>query len=85
MLSMKKLDRHFGLMESVAQKVGTDFGDALVEGRVSPETLRGAVLRCAGCSHPDDCARWIDAHPEGAEHAPSYCRNGLLMERLSAG
>lgn len=82
MLSLKKLDHHFGLMETVARKVGADLGDALAEGRISPETLRGAALRCTGCTHPDECAEWADAHPDGADHAPSYCRNGLLMERL---
>lgn len=82
MITMKKLDHHFGLMENMARKVGGDLGDALTEGRISPETLRGAALRCTGCQHPDECEKWLAEHAEGAEHAPTYCRNGLLLERL---
>ncbi len=84
MFSLKKFDHHFGLMEDVAKKVGVDFGEALAEGRISPETLRGAALRCTGCTHPEECAQWSIDHPQGADAAPAYCRNGLLMERLRA-
>jgi hypothetical protein len=82
MLSLKKLDHHFGLMEDVAKRVGVDFGEALTEGRITPETLRGAALRCTGCTHPEECAEWSAEHADGAEHAPAYCRNGLLLDRL---
>jgi hypothetical protein len=85
MFGVKTLTRHADLVNRMAHAVGADFGDAIAAGRLSGESLRGAVLRCTGCANPSDCARWLEAHPEGADAAPGYCRNGELFSELKAG
>ena len=84
MFGARTLTRHADLVNRMAHAVGADFGDAIVAGQLSGEALRGAVLRCAGCARPGDCARWLDTHPEGAEAAPGYCRNAEMFTDIKA-
>jgi hypothetical protein len=44
-----------------------------------------AADRCNGCSDKDACGDWLHAAARtGADHAPSFCRNADLFERLAA-
>jgi hypothetical protein len=43
--------------------------------------LRRAVMRCAGCSHEAECTAWLQLD-EGGRHAPDFCRNHDLVERI---
>lgn len=45
------------------------------------EALRRAAIRCASCSDTEACAAWLENHGT-AEHAPSFCRNHDLIERI---
>ncbi|MFC7703144.1 DUF6455 family protein [Plastorhodobacter daqingensis] len=82
MFGLTKLDLHAGLVNRMGDVLGADLGVALVEGRLSGQELRGAVLRCCGCGSESACDRWLEDHRAGAEAAPAYCRNEALFERL---
>lgn len=83
MISIAKLDRHVGLMTRMAEALGVDMGEAMVEGRLAPEAYRDAMLRCTHCESPEACALWLKGHPKNsAAAAPGYCRNRALLAEL---
>ena len=82
---LNKLDKHSGLIGSMAETVQVDLSEALATGRISGQELRNAVVSCMGCEGVSDCEGWLAAHAEGAEVTPAYCRNGALMDRLRIG
>ncbi len=78
-----RIDRHATLMHRMSDTVGAELGDALVEGRLSAEALRGAVLSCTRCDSVDACEQWLAEHEDDtAQSAPEYCRNRELLARL---
>jgi len=79
---LKRLDHHSELMENMAQTLGVDLSDALTQGRLAPSGLRDAMLACVCCTGADECPGWLAKHADGADHAPGYCRNGALFDRL---
>jgi hypothetical protein len=44
-------------------------------------SLRRAAMRCSACSHAAECRQWLDGR-EAAAHAPDFCRNHDLVERI---
>ncbi|MFD1911448.1 DUF6455 family protein [Halodurantibacterium flavum] len=91
MIGLTRLDRHATLVGRMAETTGIDMADALVTGRLSGPSLRGAVLRCCGCDKAEACQGWLDAQERGRQErqagaapatAPDYCRNRDLMARL---
>lgn len=83
MFGTAKFGRHADLVKRMAEAVGADLPQALADGRITPEGLRGAVASCTGCACPDACGDWLDAHAGGAAQAPGYCRNADLIARLA--
>lgn len=83
MISLKKLERHEGLVQAMAQARGVDIGGALATGDLSATELRSAVFRCTACSDPDACEEWLARHPDGADRTPPYCRNTETLARLA--
>ncbi len=79
---LARIDRHARLVDRMADALGVDLGEEAMMGRMRPEDLRSAVLRCTGCSHVDACDTWLTAHPDGATAAPDYCRNKQQLERV---
>jgi len=80
-----RIDRHANLVNRMADTVGADMGAALLEGRVTAEDLRGAVLRCTRCAQVEKCVGWLGRNEAaGADATPEYCRNRQLMARVTA-
>lgn len=79
-----KIDHHATLFQRMADTVHADLGDALIEGRIDGQALRAAVFQCMNCDGADKCPGWMDAHAEGAAQAPGYCRNGPMLQRITA-
>ena len=76
-----KLRHHAALFDDTASRLGLDLQEAAIRGALKFEEISDAVLRCAGCSEPEACARWLK--DEGAVVAvPQYCRNTNLLKRL---
>ena len=74
---MKRLDERAGLMGRMMRTVGAD--DAMPRGMMLESAMRKAASRCLGCERPAECAHWLDAHEDGAAHAPDFCPNGGLF------
>jgi hypothetical protein len=80
MSMMQRLSRHSALMRRMAETVQADVGEGLVQGRLTGEELRGAVLGCTTCD-AETCEAWLDTHPDPPE-PPAFCRNRDLLMRL---
>lgn len=80
---MSRLNRHSMLVGRMADTLGVDLAEEMLRGNISAETWRTAVLSCTGCNNPDGCAAWLDAHSEGADETPAYCRNKAQLEALA--
>lgn len=82
MFGLRKLDLHAELMGRMGAAVGADIGAAVADGRLSAPDLRSALLRCTGCAEAGACEDWLNDHPRGSDHAPGFCRNRDLFDRL---
>jgi len=85
MLMKKTRMRHADLVDGMANKLGFDLEEKIMEGHLDIETLGQAVLRCTGCADPDGCAHWQAAQEGIAPQAPGICRNADLFEMLKQG
>lgn len=79
------LKRHADLVDRMADRVGLDLEDVMMEGRMLPEDINDAVLACTGCANPAECEHWLAGPAEGSGAVPDYCRNGQLFSRLKDG
>lgn len=80
MSMMQRLSRHSALMRRMAETVQADVGEGLIQGRLTGEELRSAVLGCTTCD-AETCEAWLDTHAQAAT-PPSFCRNRDLLTRL---
>ncbi len=78
----KRIDKHATLFNDMADTVGADIGDALLDGKIDGQGLRAAVFQCMTCDSAEQCPDWMEAHADGAESAPEYCRNRQMLRRL---
>jgi hypothetical protein len=78
-----KLDKHSDLMGGMAEKVGVDWSELLVERPDLANQYRTAVLSCTHCRDVGECQGWQATH-EKAEETPDYCRNKDLLEKLAS-
>lgn len=79
------LKRHAALVDQMAETVGVDLEQAMMEGRMTSDQLSDVVLTCTGCSEAEACARWLATQDEQAATTPDYCRNTDTFQRLSDG
>jgi hypothetical protein len=68
------------LMQKMFARVG--ISDWFAQNPHGPEVLRRAALRCGTCTDEAECANWLETH-EDASHAPDFCRNRDLVERIT--
>ena len=83
MLGLSRIDKHAGLMGRMAETVGADLAEAMQRGDLTPWEYRSAVLSCTSCKGAGACQGWLDAHSDGADQTPDYCRNKALLEALA--
>lgn len=79
------LKAHADLVDRMANTVGVDLEQAMMEGRMTMDQLGDAVLACTGCSAPDTCQKWLALQIDPVETAPDYCRNRDTFSRLVQG
>ncbi|MBA83666.1 DUF6455 family protein [Thalassobius sp. S69A] len=77
-----KFGRRASVMGKMAETVGVDFAEQVARNPAMASTYREAVMRCVHCTHDGACKSWMAKHPQAA-HAPDYCRNKDLLERLA--
>ncbi|MCR9126609.1 MAG: DUF6455 family protein [Rhodobacteraceae bacterium] len=83
MYEIKTLKDHAALVDRMATTVGVDLEEAAFRGTMDFDEIADAVLRCTGCSKPDDCGQWMAQTPQ-ADATPDYCRNAEMLARLRA-
>jgi pyrroloquinoline quinone (PQQ) biosynthesis protein C len=84
MLWMTRYDKHADLVNRMAETLGVDLAEEMLKGNLPPQEIRSTVMACMGCGEPGACAEWLEAHPEGSEAAPHYCRNKDRFEALAS-
>lgn len=84
MQSDQKITRHTKLVNHMADALGVDVDEKMMQGALTPDELDAAVLRCTACTSPEDCEHWLDTRDGPVEDAPDYCRNVQLFEDLRA-
>ena len=85
MISKTVLKRHADLVDRMANRLGMDLEQVMMEGRMTIDQLGDAVLACTGCSCAGQCDRWLQDKGDTAPTAPGYCRNGEIWSRLGSG
>lgn len=68
------------LVDRMARAVGAHNG--LLGNPSRAAVTRRAVSRCGQCDQTEACEHWLENNPV-ADHAPDYCRNRDLFDRLS--
>lgn len=81
MSDREKLKRHAGLVDRMATNLGVDLQEAAIGGAMQLDEISDAVLRCAQCPNPGHCESLL-SQGEALGHAPEYCRNQELLNRL---
>lgn len=79
----RDLKTHAALVDRMAQAVGVDLEEAVLQGVADFDELAEAVLRCTGCSDPEHCTGWLDEDRARAA-PPAYCRNTELLLSLKS-
>jgi len=77
--------RHADLIERMANALGLDLDERIMQGGLDIESLDDAVLRCTLCSDPEGCEHWVSAQQDEAPAAPEMCRNLALFQALKQG
>jgi hypothetical protein len=86
MQSTLTLKRHAALVDRMANSLGVDLEQKIIEGQMQFDALGDMILACTGCAAPDRCDHWLEQNRhETAEAAPEYCRNGGLFALLKDG
>lgn len=86
MQSTYTLKRHAALVDRMANTLGVDLEQKIIEGQMQFDALGDMILACTGCANPHACEYWLDENRhETAEAAPEYCRNGGLFALLKDG
>jgi len=75
--------RHADLVDRMATARGIDLQEASMRAGFSPDDLADMVQRCAGCTHADACAGWLDARVGAVSDAPVFCRNADVFGALA--
>lgn len=79
------LKRHAELVDRMANALGVDLEEKVMEGKIDFDGISDAVLSCTGCAGPEDCVHWLALNNEGADAPPGMCRNSDLFAALKAG
>ena len=77
-----KIDQHADLMNRMAKTVHADLDLAVIRADLSAQELRNAIFSCVGCEGTGACESWLEAHADGADDTPAYCRNREMLLRL---
>ncbi|GAA6208239.1 hypothetical protein NBRC116601_15320 [Cognatishimia sp. WU-CL00825] len=75
------IKKHTYLFDTMAEKLGHDMQKHVQDHDISMSEVADAVLRCANCSNPDNCANNLAAQ-KSLQNPPSYCQNIPLFQEL---
>ena len=84
MQSTSTLKRHAQLVDRMANSLGVDLEQKIMEGQMTFDTLGDVVLACTGCVNPETCEKWLQQN-KTATATPDFCRNTDVFSLLMAG
>ena len=82
-MSDGRLKTHADLVDRMATARGIDLQEAALRGDLSPDDISDLVLRCVGCTKPDQCDTWLSLQKGAVSETPGYCRNAEEFARLA--
>lgn len=84
MQSTLTLKRHAHLVDQMANTLGVDLEQKIMEGKMTFDALGDVVLACTGCANPEGCDHWL-AQTRSATATPDFCRNKDFFSLLMTG
>lgn len=78
-----RLKTHADLVDRMATARGVDLQEAALRAHLTPNDISDMVLRCTGCTKPEDCAKWLEAQAGTVSETPEYCRNAEEFAALA--
>lgn len=78
-----RLKIHADLVDRMAAARGIDLQEAALRAHLTPGDISDLVMRCAGCTKPEACAKWLDAQKGAVSETPDYCRNAAEFAALA--
>jgi len=81
-MTTSRLKTHADLVDRMAAARGVDLQEAAMRADLTPSDISDMVLRCTGCTKPDECAQWLQAQQGAVSDTPDYCRNADAFDDL---
>lgn len=75
MTAHTRIERHREYVDRMADTLGIDLAQEMMEGHLTPDGLEVLVDRCMGCRDTGACERWLDFGPDDTRTAPDFCVN----------
>jgi hypothetical protein len=72
---------HFYMTRAIARMLDVSLGDALRDGRLSPDTYADMVDRCASCVYAQRCTAML-ARTVDLDAPPEHCPNDASFRSL---
>lgn len=72
---------HFYMTRGIARLLDVNLGDALREGRLSPDAYAKMVTRCRGCAYAAQCKEML-AKTVDLDAPPPHCPNDASFRSL---
>lgn len=80
-----RIAKHADLFQTMSDRTGADLGEAILSGRLAPETYRGAIFSCTRCGNVEDCQQLLSEDEGTRIEAPDYCMNRKMLRTLAQG
>ncbi len=73
---------HPDQLPRMANTLNVDLAQAILNNKLEVFRHHDIAFKCGECLEKRACNAWLDAHPDGAQEAPDYCLNKVLLEEL---
>jgi len=80
--ALGKFNPHFKQLRAVAQRAGTDLGEALHERQITAAEYSEMITRCRAASCLQACADWLGETTADHREIPTFCANRAIFEHL---
>ena len=74
-MSIDRIKDYAALVDDMAEARGIDLQEAAMRAQLTPSDISDMVLRCTGCTNPEECKKWLAAQTGAVSDTPEYCRN----------
>jgi hypothetical protein len=82
MIAIQNFAAHSKRVQRMAESVGVDLGQAILNGKLRGFPITDIVFRCSRCAEKTTCDAWLDRQVAAVEQTPDFCRNKQLLDGL---